>query len=429
MLRAARSTLVAASLALAMLLPVACGERSDPVAIARPNYAVAGGGRPSVLVNPNANVQGTAQTIQEGIEMVAPGGTVLVVPGRYEEAIVIDRALTLEAVGGESGPVVVTPPGAPFVTIEIATTGPVIIRGLTVHARRSGISGISGQAEDLTVERTTVLAVDPPLGVAAFLIDVVGDDPMARPARLVVRESVVDGGISLEQTQAPPFPQVFGIRAGGDMDAWIAGNVIRRTGGACIVVVTRLDFGGRLEADIVRNVLDECHGARAGALSVGAPIPRNPPLPPVTATGTVNIVGNTIHNSRGSCLVPSAIYYELYAGKIEHNRIEGVVQQCASASDRVLPAGIWVGSLRGVPAPTPAVRFNDIVGNAQAGLRVAGNITTALDASCNWWGAPSGPSGVGTGHGDAVVVQAGAATPMFTPFATAPIAGTDATRC
>jgi hypothetical protein len=75
------------------------------------------------------------------------------------------------------------------------------------------------------------------------------------------------------------------------------------------------------------------------------------------------------------------------------------------------------------------VRFNDIVGNAQAGLRVAGNIATPLEARCNWWGSATGPSGAGPGTGDAVVVEPGGAMPVFMPFATAPIAGTGATEC
>lgn len=373
----------------------------------------------TVLVDANRSGDGIALTIQDGIRMVASAGKVRVVPGTYHENVVVDKGLTLEAVGGESGQVIVDPVGTPFATIEIRTGDPVTIRGLTVHARHSGISGISGLAEDLTVERTTVLATDPL--TFAFLIDVVGDEPTTRRARLVARENVLDGSISFERSQAPPVPQVFGIRAGGDIDAWIEGNVIRRTGGACIIVQTREDFGGGLDGHLVRNDLDECYAARAGALIVGPPIPQNPPLA-VTATGTVNIVGNTIRNSRGSCRVASGIYYELYTGQIAHNRIEGVVQECAAASDRVLPSGIWVGSRRGVSAATPVVRFNDIVGNAHAGLHVASNITTALDARCNWWGSASGPSGVGPGSGDAIVVEAGAATPVFTPFSTEPVA-------
>jgi hypothetical protein len=41
------------------------------------------------------------------------------------------------------------------------------------------------------------------------------------------------------------------------------------------------------------------------------------------------------------------------------------------------------------------VRHNDIVGNAQAGLRVAATQTSPVDATCNWWGSATGPSGEG----------------------------------
>ena len=414
---------------LASALAVACGESSDPAAISRPNFDAGGIGRPTVMVNPNSNDHGTAKTIQEGIDMVASGGKVLVLPGTYNEAVRIDKGVTLESIGGEGGPVVIAPPVTPSTTVEVATADPVIIRGLTVHARPFGIRGVVGVAENLTVERATVLAIDPPLAFSA-LIDIGNDAPTTTRGSLVVRESFLDGSVSFERSLSPPLPILFGIRVTGDVDTRLEGNVIRRTAGAgCIVVEMRSDFGGTMNVDIVDNDLDECYGPRAGAITVGPPLPLRPPLPPVTATGTVNIVGNTIRNSTGSCLRTSAIFYESYAGNIERNRIDAAVQACASATDRARPAGVWIGSLRGLTAATPAVRFNDIVGNAQAGLRVAGNITTTLDTSCNWWGSASGPSGLGAGSGDAIVVEAGAATPVFLPFATGPIAGTQSTGC
>jgi hypothetical protein len=75
------------------------------------------------------------------------------------------------------------------------------------------------------------------------------------------------------------------------------------------------------------------------------------------------------------------------------------------------------------------VRFNDISGNAYAGLRIGPNQTTVIDATRNWWGSASGPSGIGPGSGDAVVVESGGTPPGFVPFATAPIAASDATSC
>jgi hypothetical protein len=409
------------SAAAVALLTLAC---DTPAPLASPSFAAGGVGRPAVLVNPNSDDNGTAETIQEGIDMVAEGGTVLIVPGRYEEAVVIDKGLTLEAVSRGSEPVVIAPPAVRSIAVEVFTTEPVTIRGLTVHARPFGIRGVVGVAENLTVERTTVLAIDPPLGVN-FLIDVANDAPTTTRGRLVVRESFLDGNVSFERSLSPPFPQIFGIAVTGDVDARLEGNVIRRTGGACILVNMRNDLGGSMNVHIVNNDLDECYG-RAGSILVEGFVPF--PTQPVTATGTVNIVGNTIRNSTGSCTI-SAINYGFYTGNIERNRILGVVQACASPAPRGIPAGIWVGSLRGYPPATPVVRFNDIEGNAQAGLRVAPNVTTSLDATCNWWGSASGPSGVGSGTGDAVLVQAGAATPVFTPFATGPIAGTQATSC
>jgi len=428
------------AVSLAIFTLAGCRDASDPPRIVAPNFALGGVGRPSVLVNPNANDNGTAKTIQEGIHDVGDGGKVMIVPGTYAEALVIDKGLTLEAVGGESGPVIVEPPGAPEIAVRIATNDPVTIRGITVQY--TGGAGIRGDGPvDVTIERATLLAVDPPLGGTA-LVSVrrnVVSATQPKRARLVVRHSMLDGTIT---DRPAPFPQIFGIILGTDVDAVLEENVIRRTGGACIFVVMRDDLGGETNVDIVGNDLDECHPlARAGSILLGtlAGVPLPSPTHPVTATGNVNIVGNTIRNNSRSCLATSAIVYEAFTGRIERNRILSVVQpserldgtSCATQSPRGLPGAIWVGSLpaRGFPPVSVTVRFNDIVGNAQAGLRVAPNMTGAINATCNWWGSPSGPSGAGPGTGDAIVVETGAAAPFFTPWATAPIAETDATSC
>lgn len=399
-------------------------------ALPAPSLAAGDVERPSLLVNPNASDKGTAKTIQEGIDMVAPGGKVLVVPGTYMEHIVIDKGLTLEAIGGKSGPVVVAPAGAPAIAVEIATADPVVIRGLTVQF--SGTAGIAGVgAVDVTVERATVLAVNPPLGVSD-LIGVANHDPTSSRARLVVRESFLDGDVPFVNAPSPPFPQTFGIRVQGDVDSVLEGNVIRGTGGACIFVVMRNDLGGEVNANILNNDLDECYPlGRAATILVGPTGGRAPSATqPITATGVVNIVGNTIRNSFASCLPTTAIAYGFYSGRIERNRILGVVQPCAIELPARGPAAIVVGDRRPFFTPaTPTVRFNDIVGNAHAGLRVGPHQTTPLDARCNWWGSASGPSGAGPGTGDAVVADPGAATPVFMPFATEPIAESDATSC
>jgi parallel beta-helix repeat protein len=50
------------------------------------------------------------------------------------------------------------------------------------------------------------------------------------------------------------------------------------------------------------------------------------------------------------------------------------------------------------------LEFNDIVGNTQFGLRLAGGLDeTTIRADRNWWGDPSGPSGIFEGRGNTVI--------------------------
>src|SRR5688572_2815584 len=85
----------------------ACGEGVDPSHISAPSLAITDDSRHTVIVNPNANGNGVAATIQEGIDMVADGGTVLVKPGTYAERIVIDKGLTLAPIAWDEGPVII----------------------------------------------------------------------------------------------------------------------------------------------------------------------------------------------------------------------------------------------------------------------------------------------------------------------------------
>ena len=140
----------------------------------------------------------------------------LVTPGVYEESLTIKKGVTLEGAGGPSGSVVIAPPGAPSSTIEIATSDPVVLRGLTVYA--PGASGIRGiGAVDVTVESSSVVAVNPPAGMS-FLILVSQDrtsDPHVDRARLTLRDSFVDGTTPVVGSAS----QNFGVRVLGGFRA------------------------------------------------------------------------------------------------------------------------------------------------------------------------------------------------------------------
>jgi hypothetical protein len=421
---------VAALMAIIVTIAVAMALRRTPAASPEPRAVMA---TPPVLVSPRAGGGGTATagTIQKAIDIAARGATVSVLPGTYAETLTITKGLTLEATGVRSGVVVVAPSGAPESTIEIATSDPVTLRGLTVHV--PGAHGIRGTgAVDLTVERSTVLAVNPPPGRNALILVSNDTGVTGARARTVVRQSVIDGAIT-RLPQGVPRPQSHAVQLVGDLDAVLEGNMVRRTGAICIVVDTRADFGGQTNVDILNNDIDECHPvARVGAIKVGSPsVALQSPKQPITATGVVNIIGNTIRNSSEDCL-NNAIAYDVFAGRIERNRIVDFVQPCATPTPRNLSSAIWLGvRVTGIAVPpvTPTVRFNDIHGNAHAGLRVAPNQTIPTDASCNYWGSEQGPSGIGPGSGDAILVEPGAPAPVFRPFATAPIAQSAKTGC
>src|SRR2546427_12753957 len=80
----------------AVLTVAGCRDSSDPAPIGAPTFAAGGVGRPSVLVNANANDNGTAKTIQEGIDMVAEGGKGVGVPGAGGEGVGISKRRTIE---------------------------------------------------------------------------------------------------------------------------------------------------------------------------------------------------------------------------------------------------------------------------------------------------------------------------------------------
>lgn len=381
-------------------------------------------GRSTVVVNPEASGNGVAATIQEGIDMVAPGGRVMITPGTYPEALFIEKGVTLEPIGEGAGDVVLAPPPGTFLAIYIVATEPVVIRGLSIDY--PGAGGIRSDGPvDVWLDRVTVRSATPATnGHAVFFLN----DPFFTPyaggrGKALVTGSHIDGGVP---TEALPHAQNFGLRAFGDVDARFEGNTVRHVGGSCIIVTPRNDMTGTTNVDIIGNDLDECYPAqRVAAIVIGVTSAASP----FTLAGTVNVVGNTIRNTAATCLITSAIVYQNFTGRIEHNTIEGFVQGCATATARNGPSAISLGSRSGIPGNLPSVRFNDIGGNAFAGLRLESNVTASVDARCNWWGTADGPSGAGAGSGSALVVDGAAPVPTYLPFATAPIAGTGATGC
>jgi hypothetical protein len=410
-------------------------DRADTSAAAAAVPAKVAG---SIIFSPApglADGSDTAATIQEAIDRVEPDpkAKILIPPGTYAETLRITKGVSLEPIAPGNGTVIIAPPGTPQSVIEIATREPVTLSRLTVRVPgRFGIRGSGGV--NLTVRQSVVTAVNPAIGEPMTLI-VVGNNSSVTGARAKVslRLNELDGTVTTT-TRLEARPEVQPLMLVGDIDGDVARNIIRRSGFACVFVRTREDLGGETNVDITSNTIDDCHPVRrSAAIFVGSPsVLKLTPDQRITSTGKVSIIDNIIRNSSKDCL-NAAISFDVFEGRIERNQIIDFVQPCGDPTARNAPAAIFIGLLRRnmppVPPVVPTVRFNDIHGNAHAGLAIAPNQTIEIDASCNYWGSELGPSGIGPGGGDAIVVEPGGVPPVFMPFARSPVAKAPPGRC
>jgi hypothetical protein len=401
--------------------------------------------RLTVVVNAEAHGNGIARTIDEALALVAPGGRILLKPGTYDERVVISKGVTLQGSDLETGPAIIsqirTEQSAPATqgVIQIETTAPVIIRDLTV--RQDNIRGVNAlfRAVDLTVERVSFEGVSDISPIVGNGVSVTNNATQSGGrAHVAIRDSrFAVGGV--------------GISIGGDVTAEIERNEMQHvlSRSVCVIVSptgqgtnATVPAGALTNVEIRENLLQNCGtdairfpGRGFNAIAVQGALG-------ASTTGEVNIVGNTFRTTAAVAGAPdacptSAILFEFYSGVIEHNSLADVIENCAVAGPRNLPGAIFVGSLikddaRGLtmrPAVV-AVRFNDFGSNAFAGLRIGSNQPASIDATCNWWGDSSGPSGEGPGSGDALIVEGPTGgIPAFAPFATAPVAGTALASC
>jgi len=110
------------------------------------------------------------------------------------------------------------------------------------------------------------------------------------------------------------------------------------------------------------------------------------------------IAGNTISGYRGVASsdgsVSSGILVTSYFGPNPEAAITGNDFHSNTS-------GIHVGYLAGDTSKVVA-NFNNVFSNTSYGVRARADLATSVDATHNWWGDAGGPSGDGSGTGDAV---------------------------
>jgi len=295
-------------------------------------------------------------TIQEAIDAASDGDTVMVSAGLYKENVVIDKSLTLKGAQAgvdartRSGAETIIEPDEEEVGIRVRTAEGrvVVIDGLTVQNTAHGITTPDpAMAADITVRNVRVL------NSGEFGIS------LTFTLKTTVEYCYVEGAeVAINAGAVEPFDPTVATFRNNE------------------VVNSRFGITGYLgdsliEGNVIRDFADG--GVGISAQFLNTEIKNN------TVTGYV----------RGTALT-----FE----KSHHDRpfSENVAVRGNNFTGNQRGIYVWSDQteLKGI-----TVDFNNI-DNSLSGVRNDGGET--LDATNNWWGDATGPSGFGPGEGDAV---------------------------
>ena len=308
-----------------------------------------------VLAARTIHVPGDYPTIQEAIDAARDGDTVVVAAGLYEVNVEIDKSLTLK--GAQAGvdartrsgaETIIEPDEGTGIRIITATNRVVVVDGLTVQNAEHGIATPEPtMAADITIKNVRVLNPSE-FGISpTFTITT------------TVEYCYVEGAVQAINAGAlVPFPATV---------ATFRNNEIANS---------QFGFTGYLRDSLIEgNLVRDCatEGVGISGQFLNTEIRNN------TVTGYTEGAGMTFEEHYGRDLSENV--------NVEGNTFTGNKYGIYVFDTQTTLAGI-------------TVNFNSIAGNSRYGAWNQGGET--LDATKNWWGAASGPSGVGPGDGDAV---------------------------
>ena len=289
----------------------------------------------------NENTGDNFSSIQAAVAAASPGETVLVEPGTYEENITIDRPLTLKSV--ELHKAVVKG------CIEIAADG-VTIDGFKIDYLGGPAAVWADKQNDITVQNILVDG-----GQGGIWVE--GENITNRATGITI------WGNTLRNITTCGLLIAF---ADG---ATVSGNVIENSGTSIYGIPMPGILASGKDIIIENNMLDSNYGGIAVWVTVGATVRYNA-VTNCTASGIATANSENV--------------------KIEFNQITNDnvgINQCN-----------WISGA--APSKNNVAHYNNIVGNEEYG--VLNEAEEILNARFNWWGNPSGPSGVGPGTGDNV---------------------------
>lgn len=349
-----------------------------------------------------------SRTITGGIAKVEEGGIVYVHEGTYTENVVIDKSITIEALsdpiidgGGSLGPGV-------HITADDVTLDGFIIRNFTCTPS-SGIGGIWVAGHRASINSNTIYDIvttgDPINDPAGIGIDVGGVDDVVVSNNTI--HDVGSIGIRIRGNYGNSSVQVTGTV--------VVGNEVYNTGNSGMLVA-----GNVKGIDIINNTIhDSLLPTPYGLLVIGDSAGLG------GIVDTVLIEDNTIYNTYGNVTLGSVTNVT-----VTGNTIRNAIPYAADPT--IKGKNIYIRNWSDELTTNVTITDNDIIDADGYGVffkyggsgdpsamvstttvndnRILGNTigienpigTTLLDATHNWWGDASGPSGAGPGLGDAV---------------------------
>jgi uncharacterized repeat protein (TIGR01451 family) len=371
------------------------------------------------------NVPGDYATIQGAVNAASPGDTIVIAAGTYSENILISKRLVLQGAGSgntasdtiitsaaASTPVITMNAGGDnsgsrFVFQNLRVTG---ATGSASHAG-SGITLQPGVLGFITFDNVSVV------GNSGNGIDI---DLFALLNDIIIRNSNLsqNGGSGF---RAPA--SCAGVAGLEIADSHLDGN---SEGGltAYSAALTNWNIHGSTFDDNAGPVASYgmyIEGHTVTGLNIDcSEFNRNKDATNAASAGLVlspaangDIYSNiTITHSRFNNNPNYGLILQMFDGSL----VQNIALDCDDfkANGWGIVAVSYDTLLNGV-ATGFTVHNSNIAGNTNAGIDNAS--PSLIDATSNWWGAASGPSGIGAGTGDAIINE-GSGSVLFTPFRT-----------
>lgn len=355
----------------------------------------------TLWVDDDSPQSGTTGRIQEGVNLVS-GSTVYVAPGTYTENVAVNKVMTLDGAGSGNNPVVDTVlQGTSGVGLTLSAgtdaTHRVIVKDLHVTGYDTGVVASSFNTLD---------------NVAAVSNTTYGIN-LSPLTDLVVTGSKFNSngtGLKIASTASVDQLSISNSEFNGNANiGWYSDKGTTPTSNITNVTVTDTTFNGNINKGIYTEKLSDAIFTRVtvdgsgvgGALNHRAGVDLNLKYGNYQ---NIQFVDSVITNSgkgdpNGGGILIKARRDGSYAGNpatLTNVKLSGMVIQNNGEASSAYAAGVRIGESNNGSAPdnsgltNVSVVYSLITGNAPYGVRVI--TTNAVNTTCNWWQAVSGPS-------------------------------------